>query len=252
MGIVYDAVDETLQRRVAIKQLSRDGGATSDDLDRFLKEARLVASLKHPHLAEIYNVINEADLYLVFEYVDGEALDKVLSRNGRIPLPQARRLLSEVAAALDYAHGRKIIHRDLKPSNIMITKEGSAKVMDFGIAHQSQSGKGLTMTAASGTPPYMAPEQALGSVSRSSDLYALGVMAYEMVTGERPFPGPDYLEQKLQKRFLPPSQRNRDLRREFDAFFSRALEPDPTRRPEDAKMFLRGFEDVCTAAGRIS
>ncbi len=250
MGIVYDATDETLRRRVAIKQLQRDGSTTSEDRERFLKEARLVASLKHPHLAQIYSVINEEELYLVFEYVDGEALDKTLARGGKIPLPQARRLLSEIASALDYAHAQKVIHRDLKPSNIMIAKDGSAKVMDFGIAHQSQNATAATKTSASGTPPYMAPEQAFGSVSKASDLYALAVLAYEMLTGSRPFDGPDYLEQKLQKRFSPPSQREASLRRDLDAFFARALDPDPTKRPPDAKNFLRAFDEACAALGK--
>src|SRR6185295_3585874 len=98
----------------------------------------------------------------------------------------------------------KIIHRDLKPSNIMVAKDGSAKIMDFGIAHQSQSGTGQTLTAASGTPPYMAPEQGLGSVSKASDVYALGVMTYELLVGARPFAGPDFLEQKLRKVYPPP------------------------------------------------
>ncbi len=247
MGVVYDAIDDALQRRVAIKQLQRDENTTSDDLDRFLREARLVAQLKHPNLAEIYSVINEGDLFLVFEYVDGQPLDKILRLNGRRRPDQTRRILSDIASALDYAHERKIIHRDLKPSNIMITEDGSAKIMDFGIAHQSQSASGLTKTSASGTPPYMAPEQALGSVSKAADLYALAVMAYELLTGTRPFEGPDFLEQKLRKRFIPPSQRDPNLRRDLDAFFSSALDPDPTKRPESAKDFLRRFEGACAA-----
>jgi serine/threonine-protein kinase len=246
MGVVYDAVDETLRRRVAIKQMSRDG-ATSDDRDRFLTEARLVASLKHPNLAEIYSVVNDGRLYLVFEFVDGQSLDKLLESRRKLPVSDARRVLADVSGALSYAHERKIIHRDLKPGNVMITREGVAKVMDFGIAHQSQRGNGTTVTSASGTPPYMSPEQALGSVSKASDLYALGVMAYELLTGARPFEGPDFLEQKLQRRFTPPSQRNPDLRRGLDDFFAKALDPDPTKRHSDAKAFLRAFDDAAAA-----
>jgi tetratricopeptide (TPR) repeat protein len=245
MGVVYDAFDEALQRKVAIKQLQRDERTTSADMDRFLQEARLVAQLKHPHLAEIYTVINEGDLFLVFEHVDGQPLDKTLSVNKKLPSGTVRKLVAEIGAALDYAHGRKIIHRDLKPSNIMVTRDGFVKVMDFGIAHQSQNGRNMTMTAASGTPPYMAPEQALGSVSKASDLYALAVMSYEMLTGVRPFEGPDFLEQKLRKVYLPPSRRDSSLPQSLDAFFDIALDPDPTKRPASGDEFLQAFSRAC-------
>jgi tetratricopeptide (TPR) repeat protein/predicted Ser/Thr protein kinase len=248
MGVVYDAFDETLQRRVAIKQLQRDERTTSQDMDRFLQEARLVAQLKHPRLAEIYTVINEGDQFLVFEYVEGQPLDKILSLNRKLPISTARKLIADVAAALDYAHGRKIIHRDLKPSNIMVENDGTAKVMDFGIAHQSQTATALTRTGASGTPPYMAPEQSLGSVSKASDLYALAVMTYEMLTGVRPFEGPDFLEQKLRKVYQPPSARDSELPSGLDGFFSAAFEPDPTKRPSSAGEFLRDFDRACGAS----
>ncbi len=244
MGVVHLAVDETLQRRVAIKQLKRDERTTSADLERFLREARLVAALKHPNLAEIHNVLNEGDLFLVFEYVEGKSLDKVLDESGRLTVERARRVLREVASALDYAHSRHIIHRDLKPSNVMITPDGTAKVMDFGIAHQASGDNTLTTTAASGSPPYMAPEQAFGSVSQAADIYALAVMTYEMLTGARPFNGPNYLEQKLQKIYAPPSERDASLGPGLDAFFSNAFDPDPTKRPQEAGKFLRGFEEA--------
>ncbi len=247
MGVVYDAMDEALERRVAIKQLQRVEGVTTDDLERLLKEARLVAKLSHPHIAQIFTVLTEGDLFLVFEYIDGQPLHQILSRNRTLPAAQVRQVLSEVAAALDYAHSQKIIHRDLKPSNIMITKDGAAKVMDFGIAHQSRGTAEATMTVASGTPQYMAPEQALGSVSKASDVYALGVMAYEMLTGARPFEGPDFLEQKLRKEFVPPSKRDPRLPPGFDAFFASVFEPDPTKRPPDANSFIRGFDEACSA-----
>lgn len=248
MGVVYDAFDETLQRRVAIKQLQRDQDTTSQDMERFLQEARLVAQLKHPRLAEIYTVINEGDQFLVFEYVEGQPLDKILSVNHKLSIATARKLIGDVAAALDYAHGRKIIHRDLKPSNIMVEKDGAAKVMDFGIAHQSQTATALTRTRAAGTPPYMAPEQSLGSVSKASDLYALAVMTYEMLTGTRPFEGPDFLEQKLRKVYLPPSARDSAFPKGLDAFFAVVFEPDPTKRPASGGEFVQAFERACAAS----
>ncbi len=245
MGVVYDAFDNKLERRAAIKQLQRDASTTADDLTRFLKEARLVAQLKHPHLAEIYTVIEErGELLLVFEFVDGRTLDKVISTNRGIPPAQVDKILEAITGALDYAHAKKIIHRDLKPSNVMVTRDGATvKVMDFGIAHQATS-TGLTRTSASGTPPYMAPEQGMGSVSKSSDLYALGVMTYEMLAGVRPFEGPDFLEPKLRKEFPPVTQRAPALPAGLDAFFAAALDPDPTKRPATGAAFLQAYRQA--------
>jgi tetratricopeptide (TPR) repeat protein len=242
MGVVFDAFDQRLERRVAIKQLQRDANTTQDDRARFLREARLVAQLKHPNLAEIYTVLDEkGEHLLVFEFVDGRTLDKVIYAARKLPLAQAGKIIGDIAAALDYAHGLKIIHRDLKPGNVMVTREGAVKVMDFGIAHQASAATGMTRTTASGTPPYMAPEQGMGSVSKAADLYALGVMAYEMVSGARPFDGPDFLEQKLGKTFTPLAQRDPSLPAGLDAFFASALEPDPTKRPASGAAFAAAF-----------
>ncbi|MFI5345019.1 MAG: protein kinase [Elusimicrobiota bacterium] len=242
MGVVYHAFDEKLRRPVAIKQLQRDGRASREDTDRFLREARLVAQLKHPHVAEIYSVIGDSELLLVFEYVDGKPLSDLLGAGKPLPPDAARRIVTDVASALDAAHALKITHRDLKPANVMLTGSGAAKVMDFGIAHQSLSGADLTKTAwAAGTPPYMAPEQAMGSVSKASDVFALGVMTYELLTGRRPFDGPDYVEQKLRGQYVPASALNASLPRETDAILAAALDPDPTKRPVSAGEFSRGL-----------
>ena len=249
MGVVYQAYDETLQRDVAIKQLQREGRSNPEDLERFLKEARLVAQLKHPHMAQIFSVINEGGgLLLVFEYVDGRTLDQALAAEKRLPPEKARRLIGEICGALEYAHGRKIIHRDLKPSNVMIDASGCAKIMDFGIAHQSRSDASQTKTGASGTPPYMAPEQAFGSVSKSADLYALAVMTYEMLTGVRPFPGPDFLGPKLRGEFPAAAGLNPALPGSVDGFFKRALDPDPAKRHADADEFARALDEALGAA----
>ncbi|MBI3564185.1 MAG: serine/threonine protein kinase, partial [Elusimicrobia bacterium] len=253
MGVVYAGHDLTLDRRVAIKRLIQDASTTPDDLARFLREARLVAALKHPNLAHIYTVLPGKDPFLVFEFVDGKPLDQVLREDRVLPVPAARRIVREVAAALGAAHAANIIHRDLKPGNVMIAPDGSAKVMDFGIAHRaSAAATRMTQTIASGTPPYMPPEQAMGSVSKASDLYSLGVMAYELLTGTRPFDGPDFLEQKIGKRFEPASRRVPALPPGLDDFFARALEPDPTKRPADAAAFADAFDRACDATPRAS
>ncbi|MDD5630063.1 MAG: protein kinase, partial [Elusimicrobia bacterium] len=190
MGVVYEGFDQALQRRVAIKRLQGGEQSSPEDRERFLREARLVARLKHPHVAEIYTVLDEGELYLVFEYIEGRSLDQVLSLNRSLPVAAVRRLVAETASALSAAHAQGIIHRDLKPGNVMIVADGGAKVMDFGIAHQSRAATGPTQTVAAGTPPYMAPEQGLGSVGdERSDIYSLGVILYEMATSRVPFTG---------------------------------------------------------------
>jgi tetratricopeptide (TPR) repeat protein len=251
MGVVYEGLDETLQRRVAVKRLLQDSQTTREDLDRFLREARLVAQMKHANVAEIYTVLPGPEPLLIFEFVDGKSLDAVLREKRALTLPAARKVVGEVASALASAHARGIIHRDLKPSNVMIAADGTAKVMDFGIAHQARvAATNLTRTLACGTPPYMAPEQGMGSVSKASDIYALGVMAYELVTGARPFDGPDYLEQKLQRRYVPASQRSPAANAALDALFAQVFDPDPTRRPADAAAFAEAFERACNATPR--
>jgi tetratricopeptide (TPR) repeat protein len=239
MGVVFEAVDEKLKRSVALKQLQGDYRASAEDAARFLQEARLVAQLRHPNVAEIYAAVEDGGLYLVFELVRGRSLDALLG-SGVTP-EQARGIVAHACAALTAAHARRIVHRDLKPSNMMITEDGQLKVMDFGIAHQSLSGGAFTQTSASGTPPYMAPEQAMGSVSSASDLYALGVMAYELLAGARPFAGPDFLGPKMRGEFAPVTSRRAGLPARLDAFFASALSPDPTRRPKDAAAFASAF-----------
>lgn len=243
MGVVFEAFDDALQRRVAVKQLRRGPTTTTEELALLLAEARLVAQLRHPRLAEIYNVIDDGDIYLVFEFVDGQPLDQLLKLSGRLAPAAVDKILFDVSAALDYAHDSKIIHRDLKPSNIMVTKDGGAKILDFGIAHQSQTSvttAARTVTA-SGTPAYMAPEQGLVSVSKAADMFALGAVAYEMLTGAAPFPGPDFMEQKLRKAYVPASARNPLLPKGVDELLASALDPNPTGRPESGARFLESF-----------
>jgi tetratricopeptide (TPR) repeat protein len=251
MGVVYEAFDLALQRRVAIKQLQRDEATTQEDFDRFLKEARLVAQLRHPNIAEIHSVIEDGGFYLVFEHIDGKTLESVIRKNGSLSLAETRNLLKGVCAALDYAHGRKIVHRDLKPSNIMVCPDGSAKIMDFGIAHQSQSTAGQTLTSASGTPAYMPPEQGFGSASPAADIYALAVMTYEMLTGSRPFTGTDLLGDKLAERFPAASQVKPSLPKGIDGLLTAALRADPAKRTAKGADFLRLLDQCALPLGSV-
>src|SRR6201996_2809104 len=191
MSTVYRAVDGTLQRQVAIKLMNREITSDSDQLERFRREARAVAQLSHPHIVGVIDAgEDEGRPYIVFESVEGETLKERIRRNGRLPIAEAVAYAIEIARALGAAHARHIVHRDVKPQNVLIDEEGSAKVTDFGIARTLDE-EGLTADGrVLGTTDYVSPEQALGQhVTGQSDLYSLGIVLYEMLTGEVPFKG---------------------------------------------------------------
>src|SRR5512142_1109897 len=191
MSTVYRALDETLQRPVAIKLMNREVASDSDQLERFRREARAVAQLSHPHIVGVIDAgEDESRPYIVFEYIEGETLKERIRRLGRLPVPEAVAYSIEIARALGAAHERQIVHRDVKPQNVLIDEEGTAKVTDFGIA-RSMTEEGLTADGrVLGTTDYVSPEQALGQdVGPQSDLYSLGIVMFEMLTGDVPFSG---------------------------------------------------------------
>jgi eukaryotic-like serine/threonine-protein kinase len=195
MSTVYKAIDETLERPVAVKLMNREVAGDSDQLERFRREARAVAQLSHPHIVGVIDAGDDADPehprpYIVFEYVEGETLKDRIRREGPLPVDEAVAYAIEIARALGAAHARHIIHRDVKPQNVLIDHEGRAKVTDFGIARTLEE-DGLTADGrVLGTTDYVSPEQALGrEVTGQSDLYSLGIVLYEMLTGEVPFQG---------------------------------------------------------------
>jgi serine/threonine protein kinase len=191
MSTVYRALDETLERQVAVKLMNREVTSDSDQLERFRREARAVAQLSHPHIVGVIDAgEDDGRPYIVLEYVEGETLKDRIRRLGRLPITEAVAYAIEIARALGAAHARHIVHRDVKPQNVLIDHEGSAKVTDFGIARTLEE-DGLTADGrVLGTTDYVSPEQALGQdVTGQSDLYSLGVVLYEMLTGEVPFTG---------------------------------------------------------------
>jgi serine/threonine-protein kinase len=191
MSTVYRAFDETLQRQVAIKLMNREVASDSDQLERFRREARAVAQLSHPHIVGVIDAgEDDGRPYIVFEYVDGETLKDRIRRMGRLPIAEAVAYAIEIARALGAAHARHIVHRDVKPQNVLIDEEGSARVTDFGIARTLDEEELTADGRVLGTTDYVSPEQALGRhVTGQSDLYSLGIVLYEMLTGEIPFKG---------------------------------------------------------------
>ncbi|MCX5797560.1 MAG: serine/threonine-protein kinase [Elusimicrobia bacterium] len=246
MGAVYEAEDLSLQRRVAVKRMRDEIRNDPRERDRFLKEARTVAQLRHPSIVDIHGIFeHEGEVFLVFEYLDGKTLDLVVYENGHLAIPEIKGVLAQVCSALTYAHARGVIHRDLKPPNIMLTRDNRVKVMDFGVArqaHEALSRLSVSATVA-GTPPYMAPESETGVVRAESDLYSLAVCLYEMLTGARPFDGTNagMLYTKMNMVFTPPSRKAPGLPPALDAFFARALQADPEKRPRTAAEFLSEF-----------
>jgi serine/threonine-protein kinase len=201
MSSVYRAFDTVLERAVAIKLMHREIASDSAQLERFRREARAVAQLNHPHIVRVIDAgewsgeegehpIEQGTPFIVLEYVEGETLKDLIRREGPLEVPTALAYALEVARALGAAHAHGIVHRDVKPQNILLSPEGGAKITDFGIA-RSLAEEGLTMDGrVLGTTDYVSPEQALGQeVTGQSDVYSLGVVLYEMLTGAVPFKG---------------------------------------------------------------
>lgn len=266
MATVFLAHDLRHDRAVAVKVLER--GVAAGGVRRFLQEIRTAARLTHPHVLGVHDS-GESDglLYFVMPYVEGETLRARLAREGALPLPDAVRLLRELADALAYAHGQGVLHRDLKPENVLLSG-GHAVVADFGIATalEAAAGGGDPVpthpgvgTAALGTPGYMAPEQALGDpgTDHRADLYALGVIAYEALAGAHPFGARSkaaLLAAQLRETPIPLAQRRAELPPALAALVMRLLEREPGARPRSAEAVLRLLDEavgpVPSPAGR--
>jgi eukaryotic-like serine/threonine-protein kinase len=249
MSTVYLALDETLQRQVAIKLMNREVTSESDQLERFRREARAVAQLSHPHVVGVIDAgEDEGRPYIVFEYVEGETLKERIRRQGRLPIAEAVAYAIEIARALGAAHARHIVHRDVKPQNVLIDEEGSAKVTDFGIARTLDE-DGLTADGrVLGTTDYVAPEQALGQdVTGQSDLYSLGIVLYEMLTGEVPFKGEGQVAVAMKhvREMLPDVQSKRpEVSAALAAVVDRAAAKRQEDRYADDAELIADLEDV--------
>ncbi|MBI5595255.1 MAG: protein kinase [Elusimicrobia bacterium] len=252
MGRVWRALDTSLERRVAVKEMAPELASMPELKELYLKEARALAAIHHPNVVEIYEVLDlGTQVYLIIEWVSGKTLQQVLVEKRRLPLDTVKAVIAPVCDALAYAHSQGLVHRDLKPSNVMAGKDGSVKLMDFGIAravgerHSVPEGEAAgtapsvqhaarTRTIA-GTPAYRPPEAEKGLISPAFDIFSLGVCVYELACGELPF-GPDGLREgdpapKPVSKLVP------GLPEALDDLLARALDPDPARRPKDALVF---------------
>ncbi|MEK7858186.1 MAG: protein kinase [Elusimicrobiota bacterium] len=232
MGIVYLASDRKLGRKVALKRMRAELKVRADQRQKFIEEAQIISHLSHPYIVGVHEIVEDgSEIYLVLDYVEGMPLSQIITERRRLSFAESRNILGCLCQAIDYAHTRKVLHRDLKPANIMIDRSGFVKVMDFGLAWEMKATVSLlTQSETAGTLAYMAPEQHLGRCGKSSDIYALGVCLYEMLTGQLPFNGPDFLSQKERMLFVPPNLVYPELPAALAGLLSRVLAPDPRQR----------------------
>jgi CHASE2 domain-containing sensor protein len=250
MGKIYEGFDPTINRRIAIKTIRTDVAAIGGERlrQRFLREAQAAGTLNHPNIVTIYQA-DEAGPYsfIAMEFVEGQTLEEVIEKRAPLPLEEICRLATSICDALEYAHHHGVVHRDIKPANVMITNDGVVKVMDFGIAHVEYS----TLTqegAVLGTPSYMSPEQIRGDkIDGQSDIFSLGVIVYELATGNRPFLGESLAtisNRILAQMPVHPSDLNPKLSPAFDAMLVQAMAKDKTKRFATAKEFAEAMKAV--------
>lgn len=254
MARVYRGFDIRLKRRVAIKVIDTPFRADSDYIARFEREAQAIAQLEHPYIVSIYRY-GEVDgiLYIAMQYIEGASLSTILSRyrsnDDFIPSSEARQIIRQIGQALDYAHSRGIIHRDIKPANIMLDPQGNAFLTDFGLALLTDDG---TRGEIFGTPHYIAPEQAMSSAAAvpQSDLYAVGVILYEMFSGEVPFDASDALDVAMlhmTESPPPPTTLRSDLSPEVEAVILKSLEKEPVDRYLNCAALIDALEKALHA-----
>jgi hypothetical protein len=248
MSAVFKAKHPTLNRFVLLKKLTLRGG--TQFIERFKREARLMMDFKNEHIVQVYDHFKEgSSYYIVEEFVDGVSLEGLIRKERYLSNEAALLILYEVVKALRYAHDKKVIHRDIKPGNILISKRGEVKLVDFGIAtSQEESEDGLTREGMIlGTPSYIPPEQISDAknADKRADIYSLGVVLYEMLTGKTPFPGSftaETIAQIHKGRYTPPQRHNPKISPTLGRIIRKALRPKPSRRFQDTRSIIRILE----------
>jgi serine/threonine-protein kinase len=241
MGVVFKARQISLNRIVAIKTILQGRLAGADDVERFQLEAKAVAKLAHPHIVVVHDVGRCGDQhYFAMEYVEGESLAQRMRRSV-VSFQQSAEYVEQVARAVHFAHQNGVVHRDIKPSNVLIDQNGRARITDFGLAKHVDRGQDLTLTGQIvGTPAYMSPEQITnrrGEIGPACDVYALGALLYELLTGQPPFPGRDHIEVLLQVLECDPQsprKLNSNVPRELEMICLKCLEKEPKHRYQTA------------------
>jgi serine/threonine-protein kinase len=259
MSSVFRAHDRQLERRVAVKILHEHYAEDPEYLERFRREARAVARLSHPN---IVTVIDRGDdggrQYIVFEHVEGQNLKELVQRTGPLAVPRALEVALAVADGLAFAHDRGLVHRDVKPQNVLLSREGEVKVTDFGIARSLHVDHGVTQTGTVlGTGEYLAPEQASGQqVSPATDVYSLGVVLWELLAGDVPFTGDNFVAVALRHVNEPPPplrERRPDVTPRLAAAVERALAKDPARRFPSMTAFAKELRAcLAEAEGKVA
>ena len=252
MGVVYKATDPVIGRTVAVKtiKLSAEGtGLTRPELlARFQTEARAAGLLTHPNIVVVFDAGEEDGLYyIIMELVEGRSLQALLDDGHSFPLPRVLRIMEQACSALQFAHERNVVHRDIKPANLMLTGDDTVKVTDFGTAKILQFGTVQQTAHVMGTPSYMSPEQVKGrAVDGRSDIFSLGVMLYEMVTGEKPFPGQNIttvIYKIVNEEPVPPKQVDPTIHPGISAVVMRALAKDPDARYQSCREMLEDLRN---------
>jgi len=248
-GTVYLAMDKLLHRKVALKVPHHQG-----DEQGLLLEPRIMAALKHPNIVELITVEKKDDtFFMVLEYVDGESLDKLIRRERALAPSRALEIAMDVAAAIGFAHSQQVIHRDLRPANILITRDGVAKVTDFGTSRVLELQKEGFARTRIGSPPYMAPEHFRGRAVFQSDLWSLGITVYEMLTGTVPFydADPVKIAQAFQSTpIVPPHLRNAQVPRTLSEAVMKALSVNLGDRYLSAQEFLKALRPLREGVAR--
>jgi predicted Ser/Thr protein kinase len=262
MGVVYLATDPVIGRSVALKTLAYppdlDESGRAERFERFAREAKAAGNLSHPGLVTVYDAgRDEAEglCYLAMEYVAGRTLKEALAETGGLPADRVLDVVLQLSQALEHAHDRGVVHRDLKPANILLGEDGSVKIADFGVARMERSD--LTRDGASvGSPAYMSPEQVRGQpVDRRSDLFSLGVVLYEMLTGRRPFAGPDANSISYQIVHERPAPLGDHVTPAWGRLLSRLLAKRAETRPADARALhgeLLALSQSANAAASVA
>ncbi|WP_315115485.1 Stk1 family PASTA domain-containing Ser/Thr kinase [Clostridium intestinale] len=249
MSLVYKARDKKLNRFIAVKILKHEFIDNEDIVDKFKKEATAIANLNDPYIVNVLDVGSQDDYnYIVMEYVKGKTLKELIREKGRIPYDLALNFSTQIAKALDCAHKNNIIHRDIKPQNILVTEEGSLKVTDFGIAKSTNSSTITNTSNVIGSAHYFSPEQAKGNyIDSRTDLYSLGVVIYEMVTGRVPFDADSPVSvalKHIQEEVVPPKNINSAVPESLNKLILKAMEKEQIKRYQSAKEMIVDLDKI--------